>query len=158
MYKPVTFICKNVLIYFYFFINSLMVYTRRHTLYQITNPLQFPHEPPRGSVLRNGWNAFVRVSLRLESRSWKPLEKQYLFAVRFQLIFYFFSQTRDCTTFTLQDSYIESVTAHCIKINVHSCFHNSWPNSKTKLKLKHLWEQGGPLVFRGPYAACIFCV
>ncbi len=26
-----------------------------------------------------GWNAFVRVSLRLESRSRKALEKQYLF-------------------------------------------------------------------------------
>ncbi len=23
-----------------------MVYTRRHTLYQLTNPLHFPHEPP----------------------------------------------------------------------------------------------------------------
>ncbi len=23
-----------------------MVYTRRHTLYKLTNPLQFPHEPP----------------------------------------------------------------------------------------------------------------
>ncbi len=49
-----------------------------------------------------------------------------------------FFQTRDCTTFTLQDFYIESVTAHRIKINDHSCFHNSWPNSKSKLKLKHL--------------------
>ncbi len=41
-------------------------------------------------------------------------------------------------TFTLQDFYIESVTAHRIKRNDHSCFHNSWPNSKSKLKLKHL--------------------
>ncbi len=64
--------------------------------------------------------------------------------------FCFFSQTRDCTTFTLQDSYIESVTAHRIKRNDHSCFHNSWPNSKTKLKLKHLWEQGAPWCFGGP--------
>ncbi len=23
-----------------------MLYTHRHTLYQLTNPLQFPHEPP----------------------------------------------------------------------------------------------------------------
>ncbi len=52
--------------------------------------------------------------------------------------FFFFLQTRDCTTFTLQDFYIESVKAHRIKINDHSCFHNSWPNSKSKLKLKHL--------------------
>ncbi len=42
-----------------------------------------------GGVLRNGWNAFVRVSLRLESCSRKALEKQYLFAVRFQLFFFF---------------------------------------------------------------------
>ncbi len=62
----------------------------------------------------------------------------------------FLSRARDCTTFTLQDStdfYIERVTAHRIKRNDHSCFHNCWPNSKTKLKLKHLWEQGGPWCF-----------
>ncbi len=34
-----------------------------------------------------------------------------------------------------------------VKINGHSWFHNLWTNSKTKLKLKHLWEQEGPLVF-----------
>ncbi len=28
-----------------------------------------------------------------------------------------------------------------------------WPNSKSKLKWNHLWEQGCPLVFRGSYAA-----
>ncbi len=61
--------------------------------------------------------------------------------------FFFFFQTRDCTTFTLQDFYIESMTAHRIKRNDHSCFHNSWPNSKSKLKLKHRWEQG---CFGGP--------
>ncbi len=75
--------------------------------------------------------------------------------------FFFFPQTRDCTTFTLHDLtdfYVERVTAHHIKRNYHSCFQNSWPNSKTKLKLKHLGEQGGPLVFRGAYAACVFCV
>ncbi len=48
------------------------------------------------------------------------------------------------------DFYVERVTAHRIKRNDHSCFPNRLPNSKTKLKLKHLWEQGGPLVFRGP--------
>ncbi len=52
--------------------------------------------------------------------------------------FFFLFQTRDCRTFALQDFYIESVTAHRIKINDHSCFHNSWPNSKSKLKLKHI--------------------
>ncbi len=61
-----------------------------------------------------------------------------------RFFFFFFFQTRDCTTSTLQDFYIESVTAHRIKRNDLSCFHNSWPNSKSKLKLKHLWEQGGP--------------
>ncbi len=71
----------------------------------------------------------------------------------FRQYYYFFFQTRDCRTFTLQDFYIESVTAHRIRRNDHSCFHNSWLNSKTKLKLKHLLEQGGPLVFRGPYAS-----
>ncbi len=77
------------------------------------------------------------------------LEKQSL-----PLLDTLFSQTRDCTTFTLHDLtdfYVERVTVHSIKINDHSCFHNSWPNSKTKLKLKHIWEQGDPLVFRGPY-------
>ncbi len=49
---------------------------------------------------------------------------------------FFFSQTRHCTTFTLQDFYIESVTAHRTKINDHSCFHNSWPNSKSKTSLR----------------------
>ncbi len=54
---------------------------------------------------------------------------------------FFFVRARDCSTFTLHDLadfYVESVTVHCIKINDHSCFHNRWPNSKTKLKLKHL--------------------
>ncbi len=60
---------------------------------------------------------------------------------------FFFLKQEDCTTFTLQDFYIESVTAHRIKRNDRSCFHISWPNSKSKLKLKHLWEQG---CFGGP--------
>ncbi len=67
-------------------------------------------------------------------------------------LFFFSPQTRDCTTFTLHDLTdfcVETVTAHRIKRNDHSCFHNSWPNSKTKLKLKHLWEQGGPLGVSG---------
>ncbi len=88
-------------------------------------------------------------------RSRNSISSRYAFNSFF---FFFFFQTRDCTTFTLQDVYIESMTAHCIRINDHSCIHNSWPNSKTKLKLKHILEQGGHLVFRGPYAACVFCV
>ncbi len=46
-------------------------------------------------------------------------------------LFFFFVRARDCTTFTshdLTDFYVESVTAHHIKINYHSCFHNRWPN------------------------------
>ncbi len=91
---------------------------------------------------------FVRVSLRLESRSWKELEKQYLFCgLCFQLVFILFIFLSLCQE---TDFYVERVTAHRIKINDHSCFHNRLPNSKTKLKLKHLWEQGGPLCFGGP--------
>ncbi len=45
-----------------------------------------------------------------------------------------------------------------ITMNYHSCFHSCWPNSKTKLKLNHLWEQRDSLVFWRTYAACVFCV
>jgi len=65
---------------------------------------------------------------------------------------FLFSRARDCTIFTLHslsDFYVERVTAHRIRYD-HSCFHNLWPNYKTKLKLKPLWEQGGSLLFRGP--------
>ncbi len=71
------------------------------------------------------------------------------------------SRARDCTTFTLQDFTdidIEMDTVHNIKIHFHSCFHNHWPSSKAKQKLKHIREQAGPLVFRVPYAACVYCV
>ncbi len=66
---------------------------------------------------------------------------------------FLFSRARVCTIFTLRsltDFYVERVTAHRIKRYDHSCFHNLWPNYKTKLKLKPLWEQGGSLLFRGP--------
>ncbi len=73
-------------------------------------------------------------SLRLESRSRKVLETQYLFhGLRFQLVFFFVSSLCQETDF-----YVERVTAQRIKRNDHSCFHNRLPNSKTKLKLKHL--------------------
>ncbi len=57
------------------------------------------------------------------------VESAHLFcgSLCFQLVFFFF----DCTIFTLHsltDFYVERV------INDHSCFHNLWPNSKTKLK------------------------
>ncbi len=60
---------------------------------------------------------------------------------------FFKVRARDCTTFTLHDLadfYIESVTAHRIKRNDHSCFHNRWPKSKTKLKLKTSLRARGP--------------
>ncbi len=59
-------------------------------------------------------------------------------------------------TFTLQAFYIESVTAHHIKINYHSCFHNSWPNSKTKLKIKTSLRARGPPGVSG--ALCNLCI
>ncbi len=71
----------------------------------------------------------------VSNRAHGKLSRNSLFrcSVRFQLVFVFFPQTRDCTTFTLHDLtdfYVERVTAHRIKRNDHSCFHNSWPNSK----------------------------
>ncbi len=67
--------------------------------------------------------------------------------------FFFLSRARDCMKITLHvftDFNAERVTAHRIIINDHSRFFDRWPNSKTKLKLKHLWEQGSPCCFRGP--------
>ncbi len=106
----------------------------------------------RGGGVCGRDNAAVCVSLRLEPRSLNALISSaapYAF------------NSRDCMIFTLHDLtdfYVERVTAHRIQINDNSCFHNLWPNSKTKLTLKHLWEQDGPLVFQGPYTACVFCV
>ncbi len=40
---------------------------------------------------------------------------------------FFLSRARECTTFTLHDLtdfYVDRVTAHHIKINDYSCFHN----------------------------------
>ncbi len=57
---------------------------------------------------------------------------------------------RDCMTFTLHsltDFYVERVTAHRIQIYDHSCFHNLWPNSKTK-QIKTSLGARRPLVFR----------
>ncbi len=103
---------------------------------------------PGGVMDETHLSVFHSVSIRARGRhSWNSISSRYAFNS------FFFFQTRDCTTFTLHDLtdiYVESVTAHRIKINDHSCFHNSWLNSKTKLKLKHLWEQGGPWCFGGP--------
>ncbi len=54
------------------------------------------------------------------------------------------------------DFYVERVTAQRIKINDHSCFHNLWPNSKTKLKIKtSLGARGSPGVSGAQYSLCI---
>ncbi len=65
--------------------------------------------------------------------------------------FFFFFQTRDWTTFTLQDFYIESVTAHRIKRNDHSCFHKQLAKFKIETKIKtSLRARGPPGVSGGP--------
>ncbi len=43
-----------------------------------------------GVADESGWDAFVRVSLCLESRSRKALEKQYLFHGSYKLSVFFF--------------------------------------------------------------------
>ncbi len=47
------------------------------------------------------------------------------------------------TLHDLADFYVDRITAHHIKINYHSCFHNLWPNSKT-----YLGARGPPGVSR----------
>ncbi len=73
------------------------------------------------------WNAFVCVSLCPESRSRIALEKQYLFrgSLCFQLVFFISSKR-------LYD------------------IHVTWFD-----RFLHRKRARGPLVFRGPYAACI---
>ncbi len=87
------------------------------------------------------------------------LESAHLFrdSVRFQLVFFCARDIRIFKLHNLTDFHVERLTAHRIKINDHSCFHNLWPNVKTKLKLKHIWEQGAPWCFRS-YKASVFCV
>ncbi len=79
------------------------------------------------------------------------VESAHLFrgSVCFQLCF-FFSRARDCTMFTLHsltDFYVERVTAHRIQIYDHSCFHNLWPNSKTKQIKTSLGARRDPWCF-----------
>ncbi len=57
----------------------------------------------------------------------------------------------DCTTFTLHDLtdfYVESVTAHHIKINDHSCF-QPLAKLKNETKIKTSLKARVPLVFLG---------
>ncbi len=66
---------------------------------------------------------------------------------------FFLSRARDCTTFSLHDFtdfYVNSVIAHHMKINYHSCFHNHWPNSKMKLKLNIFESMEAPWCYGGP--------
>ncbi len=93
---------------------------------------------------------FHSVSNRARGKcSRNSISSQYAFNSFFCFVFFCLEPlTRDCTTFTLHDLadfYVERVTAHRIKRNEHSCFHNRLPNSKTKLKLKHPWCFGGPM-------------
>ncbi len=88
-----------------------------------------------GALRKTGGGGAVLVGT-LGKRSRNSISSVARYAFNFFLV-----RARDCTKFTLHglaDFYVESVTAHCIKINVHSCFHNRWPNSKMKLKLIHL--------------------
>ncbi len=95
---------------------------------------------------RNGCNAFVCVSLRLESLSWQALISSG--SVCFQLV-YFFSQARDCMIFTLHsltNFYVERVTAQRIK-NICSFMFSELlakPQNETKIKtyLGARWPPG----------------
>ncbi len=64
-----------------------------------------------GGLMKEWMNAFVHVSLGLETRSQKALEKQYLFrgSARFQLVLSFCLKQKTEHEFT--DFYIERVTA-----------------------------------------------
>ncbi len=70
-------------------------------------------------------------------------------SVHFRLVFFFFLYDIRVAWF---DWFlrIERVTAHRIIINDHSCFHNSWTNSKRKLNYNIFESKGAPWCFRGP--------
>ncbi len=106
-------------------------------------------------------NAFVRVSLRLESRSRNCLRNSISSAARYTFNSFVLSRARDCTTFTLHDLidfYIERATAHHIKIMIIHVFKNRRPNSKNETKIKtlrarfffyifYLWKKAQLLTF-----------
>ncbi len=86
----------------------------------------------------NEWNAFVRVSSILNRAHGKRLRNGVSSAAWYDLNT-FFGLEQDTV---LHSRYMISQilrrkddTPHRIKINEHSCFHNHWPNSKTKLKI-----------------------
>ncbi len=77
----------------------------------------------------NEWNAFVRVSLHLESRSRKTLEKQYLLlCFQFQLVSLVSSKRLYDIHVTWFDRFLWKGRQRRITINYHSCFHSCWPN------------------------------
>ncbi len=93
----------------------------------------------------------THVSLHFESRSWKA-------SLCFQLVIFVSSKKLYDFHVTWFDWLLhrkgDSTALQWIIIHV---FKAAGQIQSTKLKRKHLWEQGGPLVFRGPYAACVFC-
>ncbi len=95
---------------------------------------------------KDGWcPCFTQVSIHAHGK-----RSRNSISSSFTSFIIFLIRARDCTTSTLHnlaDFYVESVTVHRIKRNDYSCFHNRWPNWKTKLKWKHLWERGGPWCF-----------
>ncbi len=85
-------------------------------------------------------------------------------AARYMLSTLFFFLSQDLVKrlyhiyVTWFDRFLHREGDNVLHSNKWSFMFNRLPNSKTKLKLKHLWDQGGPLVFWGPYSACVFCV
>ncbi len=112
------------------------MHTNINIAFTVPNVLFLPSADPRllGALRRTGgggggvvemkeWMQRICVSIHLESRSSLP---------RLRTLS---NRARDGTIFTLHnltDFYADTEYDH-------SCFHNLWPNSKTKLKVKHLW-------------------
>ncbi len=68
-------------------------------------------------------------------------------------VFFFclMQETVRCSRYIILLSfYVERETAHRIKIIYHSCFHNHWPTSKTKLSENLFESKGAPWCFVGP--------
>ncbi len=89
--------------------------------------------------------------IMLAERAWETVDYLFRGSVRFQLIF-FLSRAFVKKLYNIHVTWFDrfvcrEVTANRIKWNDHSCFHNWWPNSKTKLKYKQLWEQASQLAY-----------
>ncbi len=91
-------------------------------------------------------SVFHSISNRArERRSRNSISSRYAF----NSFFFFFFSNKRLYDIHVTRFYIESVTAHRIKINDHSCFHNSWP-IQIKTKIKTSLRAGGPWCFGGP--------